>query len=68
MTISPNDKKRYNSTVKNLQDNKDRAKKMVLRQFRYIKFIDQNKREIAYLKNSLILSITYKVKTKYYGK
>jgi hypothetical protein len=34
MTISPNDKKRYNSTVKYLQSNKDRAEKMSLRQFR----------------------------------
>ena len=50
MTISPNDKKRYNSTVKNLQDNKDRAKKMVLRQFRYIKFIDQKQKGNCLLK------------------
>lgn len=40
MTISPNDTKRYNNTVKKLQLNKDKATKLTLRQFRYIKFID----------------------------
>ena len=34
----------------NLQDNKDRAKKMVLRQFRYIKFIDQKQKGNCLLK------------------
>ena len=40
MTIGENDKKRYNNTVRKLQSNKDRATKMTLRQFRYLKFID----------------------------
>ena len=50
MTISQNDKKRYNSTVKNLQANKDRAEKMTLRQFRYIKFLDQRWKQKCLLK------------------
>ena len=50
MTISPNDKKRYNSTVKHLQANKERAEKMTLRQFRYIKFLDQRWKQKCLLK------------------
>ena len=44
MTISKNTD-RYKHNVGNciyLQENKDRAKKLVLRQFRYIKFLDKN--------------------------
>lgn len=39
MTVSKGTK-RYSSAVKHLQDNKDRAKRMSLRQFRYIYWID----------------------------
>ena len=50
MTISPNGKKRYNSTVKHLQANKERAEKMTLRQFRYIKLLDQRWKQKCLLK------------------
>jgi len=50
MTISVNDTKRYNNTVRKLQANKDKAVKMSLRQFRYIKFIDQKWKKKALLK------------------
>jgi hypothetical protein len=39
MTLSSKDH-RYNDVVKNLQENKHRAKKLELRQFRYLFFID----------------------------
>lgn len=44
MTVSK-DSKRYGGDAMFLQENKDRAKKMSLRQFRYIKFIKQNERK-----------------------
>ena len=50
MTISENDKKRYNNTVKKLQSNKDLAVKMTLRQFRYIKFINQKWKQKCLIK------------------
>ena len=40
MTIKP-DNKRYSGVVRELQENRDKAKKLTLRQFRYIKFLDQ---------------------------
>jgi hypothetical protein len=40
MTIKPGTK-RYSSVVRELQENKHEAKRMTLRQFRYIKFLDQ---------------------------
>ena len=40
MTVSP-DTKRYTAEVEYLQTHKDQAKKMELRQFRYIFFIDK---------------------------
>tara|TARA_R100000655_G_scaffold36591_3_gene71006 strand:+ start:9580 stop:10278 length:699 start_codon:yes stop_codon:yes gene_type:complete len=40
MTLSKKDH-RYNKTVHHLQQNKDKAKKMILRQFRYIKFFKE---------------------------
>jgi hypothetical protein len=40
MTLTEKDH-RYNDVIKNLQENKDKAKRMNLRQFRYIFFIDQ---------------------------
>jgi adenine modification enzyme len=49
MTLSPKDH-RYNDVVKNLQENKHRAKRMNLRQFRYLFFIDQRYREKCLLK------------------
>jgi hypothetical protein len=50
MTIGKDDKKRYNNTVRKLQANKDRATKMTLRQFRYVKFIDARWKKKALLK------------------
>ena len=50
MTISEADKKRYNNTVRKLQANKERAVKMSLRQFRYIKFIDNRWKKKVLLK------------------
>ena len=49
MTLSEKDH-RYNDVVKNLQDNKDKAKKMTLRQFRYIFFIDKRYKNKCLLK------------------
>ena len=40
MTVSQ-DSKRYKGEAKKLQQNKERAVKMSLRQFRYIKFLNQ---------------------------
>ena len=42
--------KRYSEEVRELQTNKDKAKKMSLRQFRYIFFIDKRYRKKALLK------------------
>ena len=61
MTISKNSK-RYKNNVggaKFLQENKDRAEKAVLRQFRYIKFLDQ-----SWKKKCLLKQIPY---PKYYN-
>ena len=44
MTVSK-DSKRYKGEAKYLQENKERANKMSLRQFRYIKFIKQNEKK-----------------------
>jgi hypothetical protein len=44
MTVSK-DSKRYAGEAKKLQENKERAKRMKLRQFRYIKFIDKRCKE-----------------------
>jgi hypothetical protein len=41
MTLKPGTKRYNRSMAKELQENKDEAKKMRLRQFRYIKFLDQ---------------------------
>ena len=41
MTVSKNSK-RYKDETRKLQENKERAVKMTLRQFRYIKFLDQS--------------------------
>ena len=52
MTISK-DSKRYKNNVggaKYLQENKDRAEKVVLRQFRYIRFLDQSWKDKCLLK------------------
>ena len=52
MTIRK-DSKRYKNNVggaKFLQENKDRAERMELRQFRYIRFIDQSWRKKCLLK------------------
>jgi adenine modification enzyme len=49
MTLSPKDH-RYNDVVKNLQENKHRAKRMNLRQFRYLFFIDQRYKQKCLLK------------------
>jgi len=49
MTVSE-DSKRYKGEARKLQINKDRAVKMSLRQFRYIKFLDQSWRKKALLK------------------
>jgi hypothetical protein len=49
MTVS-RDSKRYGGEAKYLQENKERAKKMNLRQFRYIKFIDQRQKKNCLLK------------------
>lgn len=54
MTISPTDAKRYNKTVKHLQDNRDRAISQSLRQFRYLYFIDKRER-----KNCLLKEVAY---------
>lgn len=42
--------KRYKGEAKKLQENKERAVKMTLRQFRYIKYIDQSWRKKCLLK------------------
>jgi len=52
MTLSEKDH-RYNDVVKNLQENKHRAKKMNLRQFRYIFFIDQRYKNKCLLKEKI---------------
>jgi adenine modification enzyme len=44
MTVSK-DSKRYAGEAKYLQENKHKAKKMNLRQFRYIKFLDQREKK-----------------------
>ena len=44
MTVSK-DSKRYKGGAKYLQENKERAKKMTLRQFRYIKFLDKREKK-----------------------
>ena len=44
MTVGK-DSKRYKGEAKYLQENKERANKMSLRQFRYIKFIKQNEKK-----------------------
>jgi hypothetical protein len=49
MTVSK-DSKRYAGEAKRLQENKERAKKMSLRQFRYIKFLDQREKKKCLLK------------------
>lgn len=49
MTVAK-DSKRYKGGAKYLQENKDRAKKMNLRQFRYIKFLDQREKKKCLLK------------------
>ncbi len=49
MTVAK-DSKRYKGGAKYLQENKDRAKKMNLRQFRYIKFIDKRQKKNCLLK------------------
>ena len=49
MTIKP-DNKRYSGVVRELQENKDKATKMTLRQFRYIKFLDQRWKKRCLLK------------------
>ena len=49
MTVSKNSK-RYKGEAKKLQANKDRAEKMTLRQFRYIKFLDQRWKQKCLLK------------------
>jgi len=41
MTVKPNAKRQYFAKARNLQKNRDRAIKHTLRQFRYIKFLDQ---------------------------
>ena len=49
MTVSKGSK-RYRGGAKHLQENKERAKRMNLRQFRYIKFIDQREKKRCLLK------------------
>ena len=49
MTVAENSK-RYKGEAKKLQQNKERAVKMTLRQFRYIKYIDQSWRKKCLLK------------------
>jgi len=49
MTVSE-DSKRYKGEAKKLQENKERAVKMSLRQFRYIKFLDQRWKNKCLLK------------------
>jgi len=49
MTVSK-DSKRYKGGAKYLQENKERAVKMNLRQFRYIKFLDQREKKNCLLK------------------
>ena len=49
MTVSK-DSKRYKGGAKHLQENKERAVKMNLRQFRYIKFIDKSWKKKCLLK------------------
>ena len=49
MTVSK-DSKRYVGEAKFLQENKDRATRMNLRQFRYIKFLDQREKKKCLLK------------------
>ena len=49
MTVSK-DSKRYAGEAKKLQENKDRAIKHILRQFRYIKFLDKREKKNCLLK------------------
>lgn len=49
MTVAK-DSKRYKGEAKKLQENKERAEKMSLRQFRYIKFLDQREKKKCLLK------------------
>lgn len=49
MTVSK-DSKRYAGEAQYLQENKDRAKRMNLRQFRYIKFLDKREKNNCLLK------------------
>ena len=49
MTVSK-DSSRYAGQAKYLQENKDKAKKLNLRQFRYIKFLDQREKKKCTLK------------------
>ena len=49
MTVAK-DSKRYAGEAKKLQENKDRAIKHVLRQFRYIKFLDKREKKNCLLK------------------
>ena len=49
MTVSE-DSHRYKGEARYLQQNKDRATKMQLRQFRYIKFLKQNSKKYCLLK------------------
>jgi len=49
MTVSK-DSKRYAGEAKYLQENKDKAVRMNLRQFRYIKFLDQREKKKCLLK------------------
>jgi|TARA_R100000084_G_scaffold109417_1_gene76487 hypothetical protein len=49
MTVSK-DSKRYAGEAKYLQENKDKAKRLNLRQFRYIKFLDQREKKKCLLK------------------
>jgi len=54
MTVSK-DSKRYGGEAKHLQENKDKAKRMNLRQFRYIKFIDSKWEKRCLLKKQTYL-------------
>jgi adenine modification enzyme len=54
MTIKPGTK-RYSSVVRELQENKDKATRMTLRQFRYIKFLDQRWKSKCLLKEKKYL-------------
>lgn len=49
MTVSENSK-RYKGEAKHLQENKEKAVKMTLRQFRYIKFLDNSWKQKCLLK------------------